>query len=134
MKYLVPVDGSPASLAPIEHLERMARCGIGLEAVLLNVQPRFHRHISQFTRKRDRDAWRTERSLAAMAPAAGRLTGAGIPFKLVAGAGNLEERIAAVAAAERVDDVLRSERPSPAERYLLPAGIAGIAALLIAAD
>src|SRR5262249_31253679 len=134
LKYLVPTDGSPASLAPIEHLERMARCGIKLEAVLLNVQPRFHRHIAQFTRKQDRDAWRAERSLAAIAPAAPRLKNARIPVKLVSEAGNLEERIAAVAVAERVDDVLRSDRRNPAARYLLPAGIAGIAALLLAAD
>ena len=134
MKYLVPVDGSPASLEPIGHLERMARCGVAVEAVLLNVQPRFHRHISQFTRKRDRDGWRIERSLAAMAPAAARLERAGVPCKLVPEVGDLDRRIAAVAAAERVDDILRGESRGPAERYWLPAGIAGLAALLLAAD
>lgn len=134
MKYLIPIDGSAASLALLEHLERMARCGIAVEAVLLNVQPRFHRHISQFTRKGDRDAWRTERAFDAMAPAAERLRNAGIPFRMFAETGKLEERIAAVAVAERVDDVLRGEQRSAAERYLLPAGIAGIAALLLAAD
>ena len=134
MKYLIPLEGSAASLASIEHLERMARCGVSVEAVLLNVQPRFHRHIAQFTRRRDRDAWRMERSLAAMAPAAGRLAKAGIPFQRRAEIGDPEERIAAVAEVERVDDILRSEKQGAVERYLLPAGIAGLAALLLAAD
>ena len=66
MKVLIPIDGSSASLAPLSHLERMARCGIAVEAVLLNVQPRFHRHIAQFTRRRDRDERRSRRSLRAL--------------------------------------------------------------------
>ena len=133
MKVLIPIDGSSASLAPLSHLERMARCGIAVEAVLLNVQPRFHRHIAQFTRRRDRDEWRSRRSLRALAPAAERLGRARIPFKLVSEVGSLEERIAAVASAERVDDILRSESRSAADRYLLPASIAGFA-LLFAID
>src|SRR5690349_7513765 len=134
MKYLIPIDGSAASLAPLEHLERMARCGIAVEAVLLNVQPRLHRHIAQFTRRRDRDEWRKQRSILSLAPAAERLGRARIPFKLVSEAGDREERIAAVAASERVDDILRSESRNSAERYWLPASIAGLAALLLAVD
>ena len=133
MKVLIPIDGSSASLAPLSHLERMARCGIFVEAVLLNVQPRFHRHIAQFTRRRDRDEWRRQRSLLALAPAAERLGRARIPFKLVSEVGDRDERIAAVASAERVDDILRSESRSAADRYLLPASIAGFA-LLFAID
>jgi hypothetical protein len=134
MKYLIPVDSTPASLEPIGHLERMARCGLRVEAVLLNVQPRLHRHIAQFTRHKDRDAWRRERSLAAMAPAAERLAAAGIPYRMIADTGTRVERIAAVAAAERVDDILRGEKRGPVDRYLVPAGLAGLAALLLAAD
>ena len=73
------------------------------------------------------------RSALALAPAAERLSDARIPFKLVAEAGDLEERIAAVAAAERVDDILRGESRNTADRYLLPASIAGFA-LLFAID
>lgn len=166
MRYLIPIDASQASLAPLDHLERAARRGAAVEAVLLNVQPRFHRHISQFTRKADRDALRAERSRAALAQAIERLSQAPIPLRVIAQAGNPAERIAAVAAAERVDEILigagrhpawqrwlnasvaqellaRTDVPvtvfargrqSTLERYAIPAGIAGLAALQVAAD
>jgi hypothetical protein len=134
MKYLIPLDGTKSALEPIDHLERMARCGVRVEAILLNVQPVFHRHIAQFTLRRNRDAWRKERSLVAMQPAADRLAAAGIPYRMIAEAGNPDERIAAVAAAERVDDILKGEKQGPVERYFVPASLAGLAALLLAAD
>ena len=74
MRYLIPIDASATSLAPIEHVERVARRGATVEAVVLNVQPRFHRHVSQFTRKADRDALRQELSRAATAQAIERLS------------------------------------------------------------
>jgi nucleotide-binding universal stress UspA family protein len=166
MKFLIPIDASQASLAPLDHLERAARRGAAVEAVLLNVQPRFHRHIAQFTRKADREALRAERSRAALAQAIERLSRSPIPFRVIAEVGVPAERIAAVAAAERVDEILigtgrhpswlrwlnpsvaqeilaRTDVPvtvfargrqSTLERYALPAGMAGIAALLIAAE
>jgi len=166
MKYLIPIDASKASLAPLEHLERAAQRGGAIEAVVLNVQPRFHRHISQFTRRADRAALRAERSRAAMAQAAEQLSKASIPFRLVAAAGRPAERIAAVAEAERVNEILigtgrhpawlhwlkpslvqatlaRTDVPvtvfargrqSTLERYALPAGVAGLAALIFAAE
>jgi len=166
MKYLIPVDSSQAALMPIDHLEAAARRGASIEAVILNVQPRLNRHISRFTRKADRNALRLERSRAAMAGAIERLSRAGIPFRALTEAGAPAERIAAVAEAEQVDEILmgvgRHPRwvrwlnpsiaqgvialtdipvavmarggQSPFERYLVPVGIAGLAALLIAAD
>jgi len=166
MKYLIPIDASPASLVPLDHLERAARRGAAIEAVLLNVQPRFHRHASQFTRKADRDALRAERSRAALAQAIEQLSQGPIPFRVIAEVGSPAERIAAVAAVERVDEILigtgrhpawlrwlnpsvaqeilaRTDVPvtvfargrqSTLERYAIPAGVAGIAALLFAAE
>jgi nucleotide-binding universal stress UspA family protein len=166
MKYLIPIDASPASLAPIEHLERAARRGAAIEAVILNVQPRFHRHISQFTRKSDRNAFRAERSLAATAQAIELLSRTGIAFRVIAETGVIAERIAAVAASERADEILigtgrrpawlrwlspsvaqdvlaRTDIPvtvfargrqSTLERYAVPAGVAGIAALILAVE
>jgi len=166
MKYLIPIDASPASLVPLDHLERAARRGAAIEAVLLNVQPRFHRHASQFTRKADRDALRAERSRAALAQAIEQLSQGPIPFRVIAEVGSPAERIAAVAAVERVDEILigtgrhpawlrwlnpsvaqeilaRTDVPvtvfargrqSTLERYAIPAGVAGIAALLLAAE
>jgi len=166
MKYLIPIDASPASLVPLDHLERAARRGAEIEAVLLNVQPRFHRHAAQFTRKADRDALRAERSRAALAQAIEQLSQGPIPFRVIAEVGSPAERIAAVAAVERVDEILigtgrhpawlrwlnpsvaqeilaRTDVPvtvfargrqSTLERYAIPAGVAGIAALLLAAE
>ena len=166
MKYLVPVDSSRAALAPIDHLETAMRRGASVEAVVLNVQPRLHRHISQFTRRADREALRAERSRAAMAEAIDRLARAGIPFRALTAVGSPAERIAAVAEAEQVDEILmgvgrhpqwlrwlnpsiaqgvvaRTDIPvaviargkeSAFERYVVPAGIAGTAALLIAVE
>jgi nucleotide-binding universal stress UspA family protein len=166
MKYLIPVDSSKVALMPIDHLEAAARRGAAVEAVVLNVQPRLNRHIARHTRRADRDALRLERSRAAMAGAIERLARAGIPHRALTEVGAPAERIAAVAEAEGVDEVLmgvgrhprwlrwlnpsiaqgviaRTDIPvavmahgeeSAFERYVVPAGIAGLAALLIAAD
>ena len=163
MKILVPVDGSQASLAALPHVDSLARSGIAVEIVLLNVQPRFHRHISQFTSRAARESLRAERSTAAMAPAIEVLSRARAPFRAVSELGNVAERIAAVARRERVDEivigtgrhpqwlrwlnpsiaqavmehvdipvtVLARGRASVLERYALPAGLAGLAALLL---
>lgn len=166
MKILIPVDASQAALAPLEHLTALARRGVKFEALVLNVQPRFHQHVARFTRKSDRDALRAERSRAAMAQAIERLSQDGVSFRAMTEVGAPAERIAAVAEREAVDEVmigvgrhpawLRWVNPSIAqgvmeltdipvtvlargragafERYALPAGIAGIAALLYAAE
>jgi nucleotide-binding universal stress UspA family protein len=137
-----------------------------MEVLVMNVQPRFHRHAAQFTSRAARDALRAERSAAAMARALDALADAGVRYSALAEAGAPAERIAAVAEREDVDEImmgvgrhpqwLRWLNPSIAqgvmertdipltvfargragvmERYALPAGVAGIAALLLAAD
>ena len=47
MKLLLPVDSSQASLAPMPFILSLARRG-DVEVLVLNVQPKFHRHISRF--------------------------------------------------------------------------------------
>jgi nucleotide-binding universal stress UspA family protein len=166
MKVLIPVDGSNAALAPVAHVERARRAGTPVEVVLLNVQPRFHRYLSRFSTRTSRDALRAERSAAAMARAVAALAAAAVPFRSLTEVGRPAERIAAVAARERVDEImmgvgrhpawLRAVNPSIAEgamaltdvpvtvfarghasafeRYGVPAGAVGLAALLIAAE
>lgn len=166
MKILVPVDASEAALAPLSYLESLARSGVPLEVLVVNVQPRFHRHVAQFTSRASRDALRAERSRAAMARAIEALALKNIPFRAFAEVGKPAERIAAIAERERVDEVmmgvgrhpawLRWVNPSIAqsvmeqtdipvtvlargqagafERYALPAGVAGLAALLLAGE
>ena len=166
MKILVPVDASEAALAPLSYLESLARSGVPLEVLVVNVQPRFHHHVAQFTSRAARDALRAERSRAAMARAIEALALKNIPFRACAAVGKPAERIAAIAERERVDEVmmgvgrhpawLRWVNPSIAqavmeqtdipvtvlargragvfERYALPAGVAGLAALLLAGE
>ena len=166
MKILVPVDASDAALAPVPYLESLARSGVQIEVLLLNVQPPFHRHVARYTSRAARDTVRAERSRAAMARAIEALSLARLPFRALSEMGYPAEQIATVAEREGVDEVmmgvgrhptwLRWLNPSIAqgvmdltdipvtvlargkagafERYAVPAGVAGIAALLLAAE
>jgi nucleotide-binding universal stress UspA family protein len=166
MKVLVPLDGSSAAFAAIAHLRSLAQTGLPVHAVLLHVQIRFHRHVSQFSTGAARDALRAERSRKALAPAMDVLSREKISFVAMTACGSPAERIAAVAARERVDEIvmgvgrhprwLRWLNPSIAQevmqrsdipvtviargqvgrlqRYAVPAGLAGLAALLLTAD
>lgn len=166
MKVLVPLDGSSAAFSAISHVEALARANVPVQAVLLHVQLRFHRHVSQFTSRAARDALRAERSALALAPAMHALSRKSIDFVAMTECGAPAERIAALAGREGVDEIvmgvgrhprwLRWVNPSIAqevmqrtdipvtvlargsvsrlERYAVPAGLAGIAALLLTAD
>jgi nucleotide-binding universal stress UspA family protein len=166
MKILIPVDASKAALAPVMHAAALHLSGAKVEVLLLNVQPRFHRHIAQFASRAAREALRRERSRAALARAIEELSLAGVPFRAVSEVGSPAERIGAVAEREKVDEImfgvgrhpawLRWFNPSIAqgvmartdipvtvfargqagflERYALPAGVAGLAALLFSAE
>jgi nucleotide-binding universal stress UspA family protein len=166
MKILVPVDASSVALAPIAHLQALARSGVEIEVLLLNVQPRFHRHVAQFTSRSARDLLRQERSQLAMARAIEALSHTRLRWRAFAEVGRPADRIAAVAAREQVDEImmgvgrhpgwLRWLNPSIAqgvmartdipvsvlargqagifERYAVPAGVAGLAALLLTVE
>ena len=166
MKVLVPVDASAAALAPVAHLEALARSGVQIEVLVLNVQPRFHRHVSQFSSRKARDLLRQERSRIAMARAIEALSRTPLRFSAFTEIGRVAERIEAVAEREHVDEImmgvgrhpnwLRWINPSIAqgvmaltdipvsvlargqasmlERYAVPAGVAGLAALLLASE
>jgi nucleotide-binding universal stress UspA family protein len=166
MKVLMPVDSSNAALAPVPHIESLSRSGFKVDVLVLNVQPRFHRHVAQFTCRAARKEMRAERSAAAMERAIEALSLSGVRFRAVSEVGIPAERIAAVAESEKVDEIMMGVGRHPAwlrwinpsiaqgvmartdipvkvfargkagafERYALPAGIAGLAALLMAAE
>jgi hypothetical protein len=112
MRYRIVVDASGDWTRQVERLERAARRGERVEAELVSVQPRFSRHVAQFTSKAARDGWRAERSRLALAPVAERLGRAGIPFRTV--------------------EVLRDPAASRSafERYWIPAGVAALIAAI----
>ena len=160
MKVLVPVDSSKAALAPISQLAALNRAGVEIEALVLNVQPRFRQHVAQFTSRAAREALRAERAAEAMARAIEALSAAGWPTSVIARNGT------PAAESEQVDEImmgvgrhpawLRWVNPSIAqgvmartdigvtvfargqagmlERYALPAGVAGLAALLLTTE
>jgi nucleotide-binding universal stress UspA family protein len=166
MKVLLPIDASRASLEAVRHVCSIRRRGTDIEAVVLNVQPYFNRHIARFSSKAARNSLRAARSRTAVARAIDELTLARVPFRLVVEVGSPVARIAEVAAREDVDEIvmgvgrhpewLRWLNPSISrgvmertdipvtvlnrgrvgliERYAIPAGAAGLAALLMTAE
>ena len=166
MKIVIPLDGSRSALAAVHHAIALHRAGIELQAIALHVQPRMHRHISQYTSRAARDALRAERSAKALAPAIELLTSSKLPFVALTELGTPAERIAAVAEREGADEIvmgvgrhpewLRWLNPSIAQgvmartdipvtvlarghvgalqRYGVPAGVAGVAAILWAVE
>lgn len=166
MKLLIPVDGSAASLAAVDHAVELHRAAVPVTAIVLHVQPRFHRHVAQFSTRAARDALRAERSATAMMPAIDMLSRAGVPFAALTELGAPPAAIARVATREAVDEIvmgvgrhpawLRWLNPSISEavmarsdipvtvlargrvgalqRYGVPVGVAGLAALLWTVD
>jgi nucleotide-binding universal stress UspA family protein len=129
MKILVPVDSSSAALAPIAHLQALARSGIAIELLVLNVQPRFHRHIAQFSSRRSRDALREERSRIAMARAIEALSRTRLPYRVFCEVGRPAQRIAAVAEREQVDEIMMGVGRHPGWlRWLNPSIAQGVMA------
>jgi nucleotide-binding universal stress UspA family protein len=129
MKVLVPVDSSSAALAPIAHLEALARSGVDIEVLVVNVQPRFHRHVAQFSTREARDTLRQERSRAAMARAIEALSRTRLPFRVLSEVGYPAERIAAVAEREQVDEVMMGVGRHPGWlRWLNPSIAQGVMA------
>ena len=155
MKILLPVDGTARTQAAVRFAVALSRAGVPLEAIVLHVQPVFHRHIAQFTSRAARDAFRAERSRAALTPALEELVRLRVPCRALTERGQPAERIAAVAVRERMDAIIMAAGrtaeqvmgrtdipvtmagggpPSALERYALPAGLGALAALMWAAD
>ena len=106
-KVLIPIDATPQSL---DALRTAVREGPGaIERIeLLNVQPLFHRHVAQWLSREARDAWRAERSAAALAPARRIVESSGIPWGSHTAAGPVVESIARTAQELRCDEIVVS--------------------------
>ena len=77
-RILIPVDATDVSRFAIEHAIRRVRTGEALEIHLLNVQPRFSRHVAQFVSRHALDLFYWDRSATALTPATDLLHRAGI--------------------------------------------------------
>ena len=90
---LLPIDGSENSLAAVRKFIQEYRTDPTQHAILLNVQPRFHRHIAQFVGHQDITGYRNERAKAATQSAAKLLDQANVPYQAVMGVGPRAEVI-----------------------------------------
>jgi nucleotide-binding universal stress UspA family protein len=116
-RVLVPIDATPHSLEGLRGALREANV---IEHIhLLNVQPRFHRHIARWTSRAARDGWRAERAQAALGPALRLLHGGNIPWTAHAESGPVGETIAATARRLRCDEiVMGAARRGPLGRLI----------------
>ena len=129
MKLLIPVDGSRAALAGVDHAIALHRADVEVQAIVLHVQPRMHRHIAQFSSRSARDALRAERSATALAPAIEMLSGSKTPFVALTELGTPAARIAAVARREAVDEIVMGVGRHPQWlRWLNPSIAQGVMA------
>jgi nucleotide-binding universal stress UspA family protein len=92
-RILIPVDGTAKSLAAVRAAVSSEKGGVDV-IDLLNVQPRLHRHISQFVSREDRDAWRRDNAERALEPARQIVEKAGIACRTHVGVGPIARVVA----------------------------------------
>ena len=78
-RILIPVDGSKNSEFAVRHVIAGFLADSAKEVHLLNVQPPFSRHISQFVSRRNREDWHRDEAEKALAPARQLLAQHGVP-------------------------------------------------------
>ncbi|MBI5276679.1 MAG: universal stress protein [Burkholderiales bacterium] len=105
-RLLVPVDGSPNSLAAVRHAMGYFQREGAVEIHLLNVQPPFPRNITRFSSARARRALQREQAEAALRPARGELDGRSIPHAVHFAVGEPGATIAETARRLRCSQIL----------------------------
>jgi nucleotide-binding universal stress UspA family protein len=117
-KILVAVDGSSASLEGVRYATRLA-AQAPLELELVNVQPRFPRHIADRIGARARNDWRHGRAREALGPAERIAREARIEHRSRELVGPAAARLLACARELRVDEiVVGAARRGPLGRWL----------------
>jgi nucleotide-binding universal stress UspA family protein len=108
-RVLIPVDGSARSLDAVRAVTRDGPAAI--ERIdLINVQPLFHRHISRWLTREQRDGWRRERSRKALAFARKIVGMSGIACEVHAAAGPFAPAVAEAARHLRSHEIVLSSR------------------------
>src|SRR5690606_34760536 len=105
-KIMVPVSGASASLKAVDEAIRIAKeYGDGI-VQLVNVQPRFHRHISRFVAPSDINRLREARAQAALDGAYRRVQMAGVPCEAYMVMGRHIAALKAFAESHRVAQIV----------------------------
>jgi len=104
-RVLIPIDGSPQSLAAVQAVVREGPA-IVERIDLVNVQPLLNLHISRWTARATRDAWRAERSRDALDGARSLVDSSGIPWAAHAATGAIAASINRTARTLRSDEIV----------------------------
>lgn len=105
-KVLLPVDGSDNSLHGVRKFVQDFYSNPNQEIVLLNVQPKFNRHIGQFVSGSSLQKYRTDQAESATRAAQELLKRSNIPYRMVMGVGPRAEVIADTAQQYRCSKIL----------------------------
>jgi nucleotide-binding universal stress UspA family protein len=109
-RILVPVDGSPNSLAAVQHAVEQFQREPAVEIHLLNVQPPFPRDIARFTSTRARRDLQREMAEKALGGARRKLDERSIPYAVHCAAGDPARTIADTARRLRASRILLCAR------------------------
>ena len=88
LRVLVPVDGSRNSEYALRHVVNEFLKNSAMEIHLLNVQPPFSRHISQFIGSKTRDSFHHDEAEKALRPARQLVEKFGMPYSVHIKVGN----------------------------------------------
>lgn len=122
---LIPVDGSPAFAAVIEHLQALRTRGDELTLHLLNVQiPVESGHARRFVSREALEAWYQAESVEALRPAVAALAAAGFACTLHHVVGHPAASIVAEARALGCTGILMATHPQALLRHWLLGSVA----------
>jgi len=93
LRVLVPVDGSRNSEYALRHVVNEFSKNPAMEIHLLNVQPPFSRHISQFIGRKTRDSFHHDEAEKALRPARQLIEKFGVPYSVHIKVGNKADMI-----------------------------------------
>ncbi len=88
LRVLIPVDGSHNSEFALRHIVNEFMKNSAMEIHLLNVQPPFSRHISQFIGRKTRDSFHHDEAEKALQPARQLVEKFGVPYSAHIKVGN----------------------------------------------
>jgi YjbE family integral membrane protein len=107
-RILVPIDGSPNSRHAARHVINEYRDNPVMEVHLLNVQPRFHKHVSQFFSRNELRSYHDERGREALRPVVAMLDSAGVPHTTHVQVGHKAQMIVDAARSIGCDHIVMS--------------------------
>jgi YjbE family integral membrane protein len=106
LRVLIPVDGSRNAENAVRHVIREHMKSSEVEIHLLNVQPRFSRHIAQFVSKSNRYAYHREQAQKALQSVRGILDRAAVSYHTHMGVGERAKTITDMARGLRCDRII----------------------------